>query len=178
MNHPVFTINDRYRVNKTTGEIYDMQRKAGSKLEPRLTKLLCLLADHNGEVVNRDYLVTQIWNDYPGGSEGLNQAISFLRKLLNDESKELIRTIPKTGYSFHAAISTQGESINKRAKLAWKTVALLTAVFSVIFFSILYFTRPPAPANAVEKMDQNRAAELSRLDSAAQAERMKNNKQK
>lgn len=42
--------------------------------------------------------------DNPGGNEGLSKAVSFLRKMLGDENKEIIPTIPTTGYGFHGEI--------------------------------------------------------------------------
>ena len=55
--------------------------------------------------MSRKMIVKEIWNDYPGADEGLNQAISTLRKLLNDDKKSVIETLPKTGYCFHGTIS-------------------------------------------------------------------------
>src|SRR5437879_7328300 len=109
MKNTVFTINRRFVVDSERSEILDKASKQVNRLEPRLMKLLCLLIARQGTVLKRDYMIKEIWDDYPGANEGLNQAISFLRKLLSDENKTIIQTQPKSGYSFHAIISDRSE---------------------------------------------------------------------
>jgi len=58
-------------------------------------KLLCLLVSKSGSLVSREEIVEKIWNGYGGGDDGLTQAISFLRKILNDTHKMIIETVPK-----------------------------------------------------------------------------------
>src|ERR1700753_1586895 len=74
------------------------------KLELRLMKLLCLLVVNTGNLVTREEIVEKIWNGYGGGDEGLTQAISFLRKALNDIDKTIIETVPKGGYIFRGRV--------------------------------------------------------------------------
>ncbi len=76
------------------------------KLEPRLMKLLCLLLEKRGQTVTRDEIINDIWKGYGGGDDGLTQAVSFLRKVLNDTDKTLIETVPKTGYIFNGEVTT------------------------------------------------------------------------
>ena len=52
-----------------------------------------------------EQLIKEVWNDYGGADEALNQAISFIRKVPVDNNKEIIETIPKKGYVLHAVIS-------------------------------------------------------------------------
>lgn len=91
----VFIIANRYIVDTTRDTISDKQTSTGSKVEQRLIRVLALLAGHPNEVVSRDRLIKEVWNDYGGGDEALTQAISFLRKLLNDTDRTLIETVPK-----------------------------------------------------------------------------------
>ncbi len=58
------------------------------------------LLKHSGELVTREALIQEIWNNYAGAEEGLTQAISSLRKVLVDDSKSLIQTVPKRGTSW------------------------------------------------------------------------------
>lgn len=89
--------------------IIDRQTGSQTRVEPRLVKLLQLLADAAGQTVSRDQIIREIWNDYGGAEDGLNQAISFLRKILDDAAKERIKTIPKKGYMLQATVSTVTE---------------------------------------------------------------------
>lgn len=73
-------------------------------LEPRLMHLLCLLASAPGTVLTRDYLISQIWPKVIVNENSLTRAVSELRKKLElqEASKRLIDTIPKTGYRLSA----------------------------------------------------------------------------
>lgn len=68
--------------------------------------LLILLASGKGEVFSREFLIEKIWGNTFVGEEGLTQAVSRLRKILNDNAKDsqIIQTIPKKGYRLTAEI--------------------------------------------------------------------------
>src|SRR3569833_96901 len=117
MQRRVFIINDRFAVDCDRNEKKDKMTGQVNRLEPRLMKLLCLLADQAGKDVKRDLIIKEIWNDYPGANEGLNQAISFLRKLLDDENKEIIQTLPKSGYNLSAVISQSSDNKPRSKKM-------------------------------------------------------------
>ncbi len=76
-----------------------------TRVEPRIMKLLLLLAGSQGIAVTREQIINDIWDNYGGADEGLSQAVSFLRKLLLDTEKQLIVTIPKKGYVLEAPVS-------------------------------------------------------------------------
>lgn len=132
-----FLINQRYRVQPSLHLIYDLQLQTETRLEPRLMQLLCLLAQQPDQLLTRETLVQEIWDNYPGADEGLTNAVSFLRKLLGDDQKEMIRTIPKKGYLLKASIATaaqkHGGPSKKRiygyAAIAVVTCIILTAAF-------------------------------------------------
>ena len=71
---------------------------AETTLEPRIGDLLVCLAQARGPVT-RDALLNPIWGD-AGSDEALTQAVSKLRRALNDMSRphQIIQTVPKTGY--------------------------------------------------------------------------------
>jgi DNA-binding winged helix-turn-helix (wHTH) protein len=105
MQQTIFVINDRFLVDVERSELLDKTTGENNRLEPRLMKLLQMLIEYNGRILKREYIIKEIWDDYPGANEGLNQAISFLRKLLGDEQKVIIQTQPKAGYTLKAKIS-------------------------------------------------------------------------
>lgn len=98
-------IDGRFRIHADTHLLTDLDTHTTTRLEPRLIKLLFLLAAHPGQLVSREQIIRDIWNDYGGAEDGLTQAISFLRKMLDDGAKDRIRTIPKKGYLLNAAVS-------------------------------------------------------------------------
>ena len=68
-------------------------------LEPKVMAVLCALARHHGDVVQRSELLEQIWSDQYAADESLTRAISILRKTFrNFVRSTIIETIPKQGY--------------------------------------------------------------------------------
>lgn len=109
-------IDTRFRIQADTHLLTDLSSDVTTRLEPRLMKLLFLLASHAGQLVSREQIIRDIWNDYGGGEDGLTQAISFLRKMLDDVAKDRIRTIPKKGYLLNAAVIPAGKAAETEEK--------------------------------------------------------------
>lgn len=109
-------IDNRFRIQADTHLLTDLSSHTTTRLEPRLMKLLFLLATHAGQLVSREQIIRDIWNDYGGGEDGLTQAISFLRKMLDDVAKDRIRTIPKKGYLLNALVTPANNIIEAEEK--------------------------------------------------------------
>lgn len=89
-------------------ELLRIVREADSvTIEPKMMAVLVHLAQRPGEVISRDELLSSIWGDSIVTNHVLTRAISELRKVLGDDSKNpiLIETIPKMGYRLIAPIS-------------------------------------------------------------------------
>jgi DNA-binding winged helix-turn-helix (wHTH) protein len=97
-------IAERFCVSPGTHIITDLSTGESSRLEPRLIRLLLLLAETPGQLVSREQIIRDIWNDYGGAEDALNQAISFLRKTLDDAARDRIRTVPKKGYLLNTTV--------------------------------------------------------------------------
>ncbi|RYZ29570.1 MAG: hypothetical protein EOO10_05870 [Chitinophagaceae bacterium] len=107
-----------YKVNNTFLVIPDKNVINNVRLEPRIMKLLLYMMENRGKVISREEIINTVWEGYPGGDEGMNQAVSYLRKALNDWDRTLIETIPKTGYVFHATVEPILAVENSGQKLA------------------------------------------------------------
>ena len=74
----------------------------GKKLvmEPRLSKLMHLLAENAGSYVSRKYLIENMWPDTIVNEESLTRAVADLRKILANQfnNSNCIETAPKRGY--------------------------------------------------------------------------------
>jgi len=84
-----------------------LKMPSGMKLlEPRLTRLLVVLAEAKGGAVSRDILLDAVSSMPFSGDEALTQAISKLRQVLGDAAKEprYIKTIPRQGYALIAQV--------------------------------------------------------------------------
>lgn len=149
--HEPFVIDNRYLINPEKNTITDRSNGEESRLEQRLLDVLNLLADSAGELVSRDKLATTVWNDYGGADEGLTQAISFLRKVLNDRDKKIIETIPKKGYILNAVVlpysAVSADSLvaaaNTKNNKGKYVIGLLA--FIIVAVIIYLFTSSPAP---------------------------------
>lgn len=141
MDEKDFILQQRFLVRPTVHTVIDTVLQQEMKVEPRLMKLLCILAKQPRQLLKREQLITEIWNDYGGGEAGLNHAISSLRKLLHDNSRALIETIPTKGYILHAEIGKLNSStdhvLSKSKKgLKQPLLYVLVILLSVI---LIYF---------------------------------------
>ncbi len=149
-----------FRINNAFTVMPDKNMVNEVRLEPRLMKLLCLLAENPRQVISREKIIETLWQGYGGGDEGLTQAISFLRKLLNDHEKKIIETVPKAGYIFHADVVV-GENVTEKAPEKRETrrpVFIITAVIILILFWLLLYRKTPkvpyAPKAPEERVEQ------------------------
>lgn len=76
-------------------------------VEPMVLNVLERLMAHNGNPVERDTLIDEVWGVSFGGDERLSRAISLLRKALGDDARtqSYIQTIPKRGYRLVASFA-------------------------------------------------------------------------
>ncbi len=111
------------------------------RLEPRLIAVLFELLKNPETVVTRESLIQKIWNDYPGAEEGLNQAISSLRKVLADDAKEVIKTIPKKGYMLTAPVVKQAHAVGVTGKRNNALVYVVAGLAFAVTITILVWLR-------------------------------------
>lgn len=71
-------------------------------IRPRLFEVLLFLIRNRGKVVTREAILDQVWAGVAIEDANVSQAIHFLRRLIDDPSREesWILTIPKRGYLF------------------------------------------------------------------------------
>jgi len=77
------------------------------RLEPKVMKVLVMLAAQAGKVLSREALETGVWGDMIVGYDALPSSINKLRKALGDDSHSprYIETVSKKGYRLIATIS-------------------------------------------------------------------------
>lgn len=87
------------RLDKSRRQVLCNGKK--TTLTPRLMRLLELLLDNRGEVVERDTLFTKVWKtSYTGDTRTLDVHISWLRDAIEKDPRNprLLRTIRGVGY--------------------------------------------------------------------------------
>jgi Tol biopolymer transport system component/DNA-binding winged helix-turn-helix (wHTH) protein len=103
----VFSICDR----RVDSSLHRVTGPAGSvHLEPKVMRVLVVLAEHAGHVVPKGRLLQTVWSDVFVGDEVLTRAISELRSVFGDDPKapRFIETIPKGGYRLIAPVTLIG----------------------------------------------------------------------
>jgi len=108
MNHPVsfpppFHLNQwlvQPALNRISGPEGDIQ------IEPRVMRVLLVLAEKPGDVVTRLRLLDEVWADTVVGEEILTRAVSELRRVFGDSAREprFIETIRHHGYRLIAEV--------------------------------------------------------------------------
>ncbi|QDP00228.1 winged helix-turn-helix domain-containing protein [Thalassotalea sp. PS06] len=124
-------------------------------MEAKIAKLLMYFLANPNKVITRDELLEHVWDKRIVSDYTINSTISELRKLLNIEgSKErnkYIKTHPKIGYSFVAAIKTTIEKeqsqppVAKENKLTEKIIAL--SLFFITLLVFVFFVGNSHPEN-------------------------------
>jgi TolB-like protein/DNA-binding winged helix-turn-helix (wHTH) protein len=78
-----------------------------SRVEERTMRLLLCLAEHAGEIVSIEVLLTHVWSDVTVSQDSVYQAVASLRRLLGDDPKQpsYIATVPRLGYRMVAKVS-------------------------------------------------------------------------
>ena len=97
-------------VNPASGQISRDGETA--RVEERTMRLLLCLAEHAGEVVSIDDLLSQVWSDVTVSPDSVYQAVTSLRRLLGDDPKQptYIATVPRLGYRMVATVESMGGS--------------------------------------------------------------------
>jgi TolB-like protein/DNA-binding winged helix-turn-helix (wHTH) protein/Flp pilus assembly protein TadD len=92
-------------------------------LRPKAFVVLRYLVERAGRLATKDELVSAVWPDVIVSDDSLTQCIRDIRKVLNDDGEQFIRTVQRRGYMFVAATApfdgTEGPTAAAvRAKLS------------------------------------------------------------
>lgn len=139
MDSPAYIIRNRFQIYPELHLIRDNFSGVDTKLEPRLMQVLELLLKDAGNLVSRELLIRVVWDNYGGAGEALNHAIALLRKTLQDTEKDLIRTVPKKGYTIGTGISYPASASLKRSKILF--VAGMAVVLGLLA-GFWWYARP------------------------------------
>lgn len=86
-----------FTLNKETNNLYDRQRHA-THLTNKQTQVLEILIAHQGEIVPREILKKELWQDGNCSDASLDNYISQLRKICSTDDSIKIETVPKKGF--------------------------------------------------------------------------------
>ena len=131
------------------------------RLEERTLRLLLCLAEHAGEVVSIDQLLSHVWQGVIVTPDSVYQAVTSLRRLLGDDSKRptYIATVPRRGYRLVATVSPVADNVDsavavapevtpvpKRGAASWLAIPVLLVLLLVGVLAVFFISRHPAAA--------------------------------
>src|SRR5688572_10433924 len=108
MNH--FYEFGEFRLEPARRKFY--QGDTAIPLTPKVFDLLVVLLQNQGRVLEKSYLLEQVWSDVVVEEHSLTQAISVLRKIVGDKqpNHNYIKTVPGRGYQFIAPVKEVSEA--------------------------------------------------------------------
>lgn len=131
-------LNERFEIRSTRNLVRDRKTSTDHKLEARLMNLLCLLMEKTGQLVTRETITKEIWDDYGNADEGLTQAISYLRRVFSDDQKKMIETVPKKGYILNAKLEHAQDkkkdptTVSKKLRKSWGWPAIVIGAIILV----------------------------------------------
>src|SRR5690348_14090333 len=87
-------------------------------LRPKAFEVLRDLVENAGRVVTKDEVMRVVWPGVTVTDESLTHCIHEVRRALDDKAQRMIRTAPRRGYMFDAAVTTNGASTGPAASAA------------------------------------------------------------
>lgn len=100
-------------------------------VEPKVMQVLERLADADGEVVERERLLEELWGGRAQTDEPLTRCIASLRRALDDSATDpdFVQTIPKRGYRLVCAVEAlEADPVSRPAHGRARHIAMTIAV--------------------------------------------------
>ena len=113
------------------------------KLKPRAMDVLVYLADHAGEVVPTDELISTVWQGRIVGDGTIYQSINQLRQALGSDKQNegYIETISKRGYRLVADVELNPRSVEVQQPRRWRGAAATAVVIAVVVLGVTSILR-------------------------------------
>ncbi|MFI8418144.1 transcriptional regulator [Serratia sp. NPDC078593] len=153
MSHVIYRIEDSIIFcPKSIGFYQQSLASEHVAISAAAARLFTLLIKHKGEVVERDTILTKVWDDHglQASNNNLNQCLSILRRIIKTMGveKNVIETIPKVGLKIAndvlieaLSISPDGDILSRVAhtKKAQKEKknGLVFSMFALIFLLLI-----------------------------------------
>jgi transcriptional activator of cad operon len=174
-------------VDPAAGQI--VRQGETARLEARTMRLLLCLAEHAGEVVSIEELLSEVWAGVIVTPDSVYQAVASLRRLLGDDPRRpvYIATVPRLGYRMVATVGPWmgDEAEGSGTPRSWRAratsgiwlvlsagaalvlalgVAVLVAMLATYLIHGRVTFRRTAPAAAVAALPQRSVAVVPFLD--------------
>lgn len=88
------------------------------ELRPKSFEALRYLVENAGRLISKDELINQLWPKITVSDESLARCISDVRVALRDEDQRVVKTVPRRGYLFAAAVSEVSQNLQTSGEKA------------------------------------------------------------
>lgn len=75
-------------------------------LRKQAYEMLLILIKHQGELMDRDFLMETIWGESVVTENSITQCVKEIRRAIGDDDLTMIRTIPRRGYIFNIPVES------------------------------------------------------------------------
>jgi transcriptional activator of cad operon len=156
-----------WRVNPSSGQI--SRDGETLRVDERSMRLLVCLAEHAGHVVSIDDLLESAWAGVIVSPDSVYQAVTSLRRLLGDDSKQptYIATVPRLGYRMVASVGPWVEAAAVRPAPRGESRGIASAgIAAALVLAVVIYGRfgSRVPVSAAPVAAQNSVAVLPFLD--------------
>ncbi len=125
---------DRYVLDLDRGAL--LLDESEMTLRPKTFAVLQYLVENSGRLVSKEELFAAIWPNLAVTDDTLVQSIGELRRAFGKDGPHLIRTIPRRGYRFEAAVlSVAPAAYNDSPQLAAPSIPAQTSTWRATFAS-------------------------------------------
>lgn len=77
------------------------------KLRPKVYDALLYILENRGRLIGKEELIHALWSDAFVTEDSLVQCMVELRRALGDRAQEIVKTVPRRGYVFTAAVTME-----------------------------------------------------------------------
>jgi len=153
-----------------TGRATLMKNSVEVPLRRQCFDVLVYLIRHRGVLVTRQELMNAVWSEVVVTESSLPQCICTIRRTLGDDSKMLIRSMPRSGYLFDAPVEYGEVPANpeSRAFPPSSAVSLLryfVAIAVILVLAFFFLTDLASlPEPGVAESDDASATDLLEID--------------
>jgi DNA-binding winged helix-turn-helix (wHTH) protein len=109
---------DRFVLDPSRGVLLSAEGQEIA-LRPKAFRLLRLLVENPGRLLNRDTIMQAVWSDVIISDDGITQCVRDIRRALADDAQRIVKTVPRRGYNLAAecgcvpTISVRGKPISE-----------------------------------------------------------------
>ena len=125
-------------------------------LRPKSFEVLAVLIERHSHLVSREELIRHVWPDVFVADESVTKCIFEIRKALDDDAQQLIRTVARRGYVFTAPVTTPVLEFPRaqmdetslspiKPPLHWRMVGASLGLLAVLVVLWLVTIRKPLP---------------------------------